>query len=87
MGVVTVVGIDSVGSMAGSDFVACTTIEAHTEVDNNFGIDWVGIAQADTMLAPVHLERALHFSLSRCRQFFLSRAYMLYNLSHHVLLI
>ena len=41
MGVVAVVGTSSAGSVAGSDFVVCTTAEVHTEVDTVFGIDWV----------------------------------------------
>ena len=43
--------------------------------------------QDNTRLALVQLERTLHFSLSRCRQSFLSRDDMLDNISHHVLLI
>ena len=50
---VVVVGTGSIGSVSGSDFVACMAVEAHTEVDTNFGIDWVGNVQDDTMLAPV----------------------------------
>ena len=67
MGVVAVVGTGSDGSVLGSDFVACTAAKAYTEVDIYFGIDWVGTAQDDMMLAPVHPERAIHFSLSRCQ--------------------
>ena len=82
MFVVAVVGTGS----AGSDFVACTTTEVCTEVDIDFGIDWVGTVQADMMLAPIHPERVPHFSLSRCQQSFLSRAGMLCNIFVHVLL-
>ena len=63
MGVVAVVGTGS----AGSDFVARTTAEACTKVDTDFGIDWVGTVQIDTMLAPVQPEQVSHFSLSRCQ--------------------
>ena len=86
MGVVAVVGIGLSRSLAGSDFVACTTTEACTEVDTDFGIDWVGTAQADMMLALVQPKRALHFSLSRCQQSFLSRAGILCNIFLRVLL-
>ena len=44
MGVVVVVGTGSTGSVADRDFVARTNVEACTEVDTDFGIDWVGTA-------------------------------------------
>ena len=47
----------------------------------------MGTAQDDTRLTPIHPERTLDFSLSICQLSFLSRAGMLYSLSHHVLLI
>ena len=59
---VVVVGTGSIGSVVGSDFVARTAVE----VDIDFGIDCLGTAQADTMLAPIQLEPSPHFSLSRC---------------------
>ena len=86
MGVVVVVGTGSVGSVVGIDFVACTAVEASTKVDTNFGIDWLGTAHVDTMLTPVHPETSRHFSLNRCRKYFLSRACMLCNIFLHVLL-
>ena len=86
MGVVVVVGTGSAGSVAGSDFVVCTAVEVRIEVDTGFGIDWVGTSQDDTMLVLVHPERALHFPFIRCRQYFLSRDGMLYNIFLHVLL-
>ena len=59
---VAAVGTSSAGSVAGSDFVVHTAVEAHTEVDTNFGIDWV-----DMILALVQPDPAPHFSLSRCQ--------------------
>ena len=60
---VAVVGTGSTGSVASSDFVARTAVE----VDIDFGIDCLGTAQADTMLAPIQPEQVSHFSLSRCQ--------------------
>ena len=82
MGVVVAEGTGS----AGSDFVARTATEARTEIDTNFGIDWVGTMQDDTMVVPVQPGRVPHFSLSRCQQSFLSRTGMLHNLFLCVLL-
>ena len=81
-----VVGTGSTSSVAGSDFFMCMIAKACTEVDTNFGIDWLGTAHVDTMLTPVHPETSRHFSLNRCRKYFLSRACMLCNIFLHVLL-
>ena len=83
---VVVVGTGSVGSVDGSDFVACTTAEVCTKVDTDFGIDWVGTTQADMMLALVHPKLSHHYSSSRCQPYFPSRASMLCNPSLHGLL-
>ena len=50
---VVAVGTGSASSMAGIDFFMHMTTEACTEVDTNFGIDWVGTTHVDTMLALV----------------------------------
>ena len=42
MGVVAAVGTGFAGSVASSKFFVRTTVKACTEVNDDFGIDWVG---------------------------------------------
>ena len=83
MGVVAVVGTSSSGSVADRGFVARMATEAHTVFDT----DYMGVLHDDMGFVHVHPKRILHFSLIRCQHSFLSISYMLYNLSHRVLLI
>ena len=76
-------GTGSAGSFADRGFAARMDVEAHTIV----GIDWLGTVHIGTRLALVQLEGTPHFSLSTYQLYFLSRASMLYSISHRVLLI
>ena len=58
-----------------------------TKADTNSNIGFVGKAQASSVLALVHPEPSHHSSSSRCLLYFPLVDDMLFNPSHHSLLI
>ena len=79
------VGTDSIGSAAGSDFVMHMIALAHIEANTGCDIDWVRTMQDDMTVAPVHPEPTPHSSSSRYQRFSPSGAGMLWNVSFHAL--